>query len=456
MAETAIAIEARHVSKRFLLRHNRAGSIKERALAVFHRNRQEQVEPFWALRDLNVTIERGESVALVGRNGSGKSTFLKIIAGIYTPTSGHLFVTSGARIGTMIELGVGFHGELTATENVYLNAAIYGLSRPDIDALYPRIVAYSGLEKFMDVAIKNFSSGMHMRLGFAIAANLDPDILLLDEIFAVGDAEFQRKCIDTMREFRARGRTIVFVSHAPAAVRAVCERACVLDCGSLAFDGTVEDGLKEYGALMRQHGETLPGAGDRAAPASDGAWHRTAMGGQWDAIGDWGLEFLEREGLKPRQFVLDVGCGSLPLGARLLPFMERAHYWGVDIDRDLYDAGVTIELAALGVLAERGHFIVHDEFDLSECPYRFDVAIAHSFLHRLAPSQVGPCLAAVVKYLKPGGRFYVAVGAPETEGGRPPLAAVVEQTAATLGVACEPVPGANHPRGDEVLVLVKS
>ncbi len=443
------------MSKRFLLRHNQAGSVKERALALFHRARRERIEPFWALRDLNITIERGESVALVGRNGSGKSTFLKIIAGIYAPTSGQLFVTRGARIGTMIELGVGFHGELTANENVYLNAAIYGLSRPQIDELYPRIVAYSGLEKFMDVAIKNFSSGMHMRLGFAIAANLDPDILLLDEIFAVGDADFQQKCIDTMREFRARGRTIVFVSHAPAAVRAVCERACVLDCGGLAFDGSVDDGLREYDRLMRHHGASLPGAEDRAAPSGRGQWHRAAIGDHWEAIGEWGLEFLKREGLKPRQFVLDVGCGSLPLGIRLLPFMERAHYWGLDFDRELYDAGVIVELSAVGVPPERGHFIIGDDFDLSECPYRFDFAMSHSFLQRLPPAQIAPCLAAVVGHLKPGGRFYVAVGQPGAADEEPPMAGVVRQIASGLGVACEPVPGANHPRNEAMVVLVK-
>ena len=152
----------------------------------------------------------------------------------------------------MIELGVGFHPELTGQENVFLNASIHGLSRTDIESLYDAIVEYSGLEHFIDVPIKNYSSGMHMRLGFAIAANLDPDILLLDEIFAVGDADFQQRCSQTVRRFMTQGKTIVFVSHSSAAIRSVCRRVCVLDHGQLAFDGPVEAGLEFYETLIRQ------------------------------------------------------------------------------------------------------------------------------------------------------------------------------------------------------------
>src|SRR5207302_6181865 len=141
-----------------------------------------------------------------------KSTLLKLIAGIHRPTSGHLYIAGGAAIGSLIELGVGFHPELTGTENVFLNAAIHGRSRGEIEAMYPRIVEYSGLAHFMDVALKNYSSGMHLRLGFAIAATLEPDVILLDEVFAVGDEDFQRKCMETMDRFASEGRTMIFVS----------------------------------------------------------------------------------------------------------------------------------------------------------------------------------------------------------------------------------------------------
>lgn len=239
-------IKAEAVSKQFLLRHNASVELKVRFLGLLHPNRRQTIEEFWALRNVSLQIDRGEAVGLVGRNGSGKSTFLKLIAAIHRPTSGRLLVARGARIASMIELGVGFHPELTGRENVFLNASIHGLSRADIDAIYGAIVEYSGLEHFIDVPIKNYSSGMYMRLGFAIAANLDPDILLLDEIFAVGDADFQQRCIGTLKGFLEQGKTIILVSHAPASIRSICQRVCVLEQGKLVFDGDVEGGLAFY------------------------------------------------------------------------------------------------------------------------------------------------------------------------------------------------------------------
>lgn len=239
-------IEARTISKRFLLRHNASVELKVRFLGLLHPKRRQTIEEFWALRDVSLQIDRGESIGLIGRNGSGKSTLLKLIAAIHRPTRGQLLVARGARIASMIELGVGFHPELTGRENVFLNAAIHGLTRPAIERIYDAVVDYSGLEHFMDVAIKNYSSGMYMRLGFAIAANLDPDIMLLDEIFAVGDADFQHRCIATVNEFIDAGKTLIFVSHSPAAIRAICRRACVLEQGRLVFDGQLEEGLAFY------------------------------------------------------------------------------------------------------------------------------------------------------------------------------------------------------------------
>ena len=243
-------IEAQALSKQFLLRHNASVELKVRFLGFLHPEKRQSIEEFWALKNVSLTIRQGEAVGLIGRNGSGKSTFLKLIAAIHRPTSGRLLVRRNARIASMIELGVGFHPELTGRENVFLNAAIHGLTRPEIEAIYGAIVEYSGLAHFIDVPIKNYSSGMHVRLGFAIAANLDPDILLLDEIFAVGDADFQQRCTETVKAFLAQGKTIIFVSHSPGSVRAICERVCVLEQGELAFDGNVDDGLAFYGRLV--------------------------------------------------------------------------------------------------------------------------------------------------------------------------------------------------------------
>jgi ABC-type polysaccharide/polyol phosphate transport system ATPase subunit len=243
------AIDAQAISKKFLLRHNASGELKVRFLGMLHADKRESVEEFWALRDVSVRIKRGEAVGLVGRNGSGKSTFLKLVAAIHRPTTGRLLVERNARICSMIELGVGFHPELTGRENVFLSASIQGLTNPETEAIYEAVVEYSELGHFIDVPIKNYSSGMYMRLGFAIAANLDPDILLLDEIFAVGDAEFQKRCTRTVNRFLDEGKTIIFVSHAQTAVRAICRRVCVLDHGHLAFDGDLEEGLAFYDHL---------------------------------------------------------------------------------------------------------------------------------------------------------------------------------------------------------------
>jgi ABC-type polysaccharide/polyol phosphate transport system ATPase subunit len=241
-----IIVEAQNVSKRFLLRHNASAELKVRFLGLLHPTRRENIEEFWAVRNVSLKIERGDVVGLIGRNGSGKSTLLKMIASVHRPTSGRLLVAQNARICSLIELGVGFHPELTGRENVFLNAAIHGLTRDQIEEIYQGVVDYSGLGHFIDVPIKNYSSGMYMRLGFAIAANLDPDILLLDEIFAVGDADFQRRCIHTLKRFQDHGKTIIFVSHAPEAIRSICRRVCVLDRGELTFDGDLESGLAYY------------------------------------------------------------------------------------------------------------------------------------------------------------------------------------------------------------------
>lgn len=247
-----IVIDARHVAKKFLLRHDSAVELKVRFLQLLHGKLRQPAEEFWALKGVSLQIRHGEAVALVGRNGSGKSTFLKLVAAIYPPTVGEMLVARDARIGSLIELGVGFHPELTGRENVFLNASIHGLHRAEIESIYGEVVRYSELEHFMDVPLKNYSSGMHMRLGFAIAAHLKPDILLLDEIFAVGDADFQERCMGTIRRFLDEGKTIIFVSHAASAVRAICRRVCVLEHGELVFDGGVDEGLTFYEHIVSQ------------------------------------------------------------------------------------------------------------------------------------------------------------------------------------------------------------
>src|SRR4051794_40584606 len=295
-----LVIDAREVSKQFVLRHN-AGEIKVRALGMLGSGARARREEFWALKGVSLRITDGESLALVGRNGSGKSTFLKLIAGIHRPTGGHLLIRRGVHIASMIELGTGFHPELTGQENVLLNASIHGLSRAEALAMYESVVAYSGLQHFMDVPIKTYSSGMHMRLGFAIAANLNPDVLLLDEIFAVGDEEFQRQCTGTLEALLDAGRTILFVSHSAAAVQAICQRVCVLERGQLRYDGDVDSGLTEYRRLNAAAPHQVLGGDDEPPAESTGddrAWHRLATGGLWEEEGTWVFDFLRARGLR--------------------------------------------------------------------------------------------------------------------------------------------------------------
>jgi ABC-type polysaccharide/polyol phosphate transport system ATPase subunit len=201
-----------------------------------------------ALRDVSLTIEPGEAVGLVGRNGSGKSTLLRIVSGIITPTSGH--VEAGGRVASLLELGAGFHPDFTGRENVYLNGSIHGLSRARVREVMDEIVAFAELEQFIDLPVRTYSSGMFMRLGFSVAAHIRADVLLLDEVFAVGDEQFQRKCFGKIAEFKNRGGTIVFVSHDARAVERLCDRAVLLRQGELAFDGSASEAIAAYRRLL--------------------------------------------------------------------------------------------------------------------------------------------------------------------------------------------------------------
>ncbi len=238
------------VSKAFSVRHNKADSLKSKFVGLFHQRYREQRETFWALSGVRFTVMPGEAFGLIGRNGSGKSTLLKILAGVYSPTKGEVRLPFGARIGAMIELGVGFHPELTGKENIFLGASIHGLNRRQIEKIYPSVVEFAELDGFMDAPLKNYSSGMYARLGFALAANLNPDMLLVDEILAVGDEAFQKKCITKMESFRSEGKTIIFVSHDSDVVKRFCDRACVLDHGRLVFLGNAAEAIEKYHGLL--------------------------------------------------------------------------------------------------------------------------------------------------------------------------------------------------------------
>ena len=205
-------------------------------------------EEFWALRDLDFEIQRGELVSIIGHNGAGKSTLLKILSRITEPTLGRVEI--GGRVNSLLEVGTGFHPELSGRENVFLNGAILGMSRAEMRRRFDEIVDFSGVSKFIDTPVKRYSVGMYVRLAFAVAAHLDAEILVVDEVLAVGDAEFQARCLNRMSEVAGSGRTVLFVSHNFAAVRALTRRSIVLERGRLAFDGPVEEGLAYYSTTL--------------------------------------------------------------------------------------------------------------------------------------------------------------------------------------------------------------
>lgn len=242
---TPDVVRITNVAKHFVLRKD--NSLKER-LVTFGRAGRRHREVFSALTEVSATIQAGHTVALIGHNGSGKSTLLKVIGGILDPSTGT--IERRGRIAALLELGAGFHPDLTGRENVYLNAAIMGLARDETAERFPDIVAFSGIGDFIDTQVKFYSSGMYVRLAFAVAVHTDPDILLVDEVLAVGDELFQRKCLDKIREFQQEGRTIVLVTHSMDQVAELCDRAILLNAGRVAFDGDPAEAIPAYRALL--------------------------------------------------------------------------------------------------------------------------------------------------------------------------------------------------------------
>jgi ABC-type polysaccharide/polyol phosphate transport system ATPase subunit len=249
------AIVVDDVSKQYRLYHERNQTLK----AAIMRRARVKYEEFWALRDVSLEVPEGKTYALIGENGSGKSTLLKCMAHILRPEKGR--IDTHGKISALLELGAGFHPELTGRENIFLNGSILGMSKKQLNQRFDEIVGFAGLEHFIDTPVKNYSSGMYVRLGFSVAINVDPDILLIDEVLAVGDAEFQRKCLEKFDDFRAAGKTIVIVTHALESVRNLCDTAGWLEHGVLRRLGPASDVIDEY--LSESHTE-------RAADGSHG------------------------------------------------------------------------------------------------------------------------------------------------------------------------------------------
>jgi lipopolysaccharide transport system ATP-binding protein len=242
------AIIVDNVSKRFRIPHEKKTTIFQNIVGLI--KRQFSYEEFWALKDVSFEVEKGEALGIIGRNGSGKSTLLKIMAKILYPDSGS--VSLNGKVASFLQLGVGFQSELTAHENVYIYSSILGLGRKQVDSLYEDILDFAELKRFENMKLKNFSSGMMVRLAFATAIHAVPDTLLLDEVLAVGDEAFQKKCKDKMGQFKAEGKTIVFVSHALDSVKELCQRTMLLNEGRIVSMGNTEKVVNDYLSILQK------------------------------------------------------------------------------------------------------------------------------------------------------------------------------------------------------------
>lgn len=240
-------LEIQSISKKFSIHHESASylSLRDRLTdLVKFKSSKKTEEDYWALRDVSFTVMPGESIGIIGKNGAGKSTLLKVLSKITPPTKGKII--SRGRIASLLEVGTGFHPELTGRENIYLNGSILGMRKKEIDARFDEIIDFAGTEKFLDTPLKHYSSGMQLRLAFAVAAFLEPEILVIDEVLAVGDAEFQKKCLGKMEDVSKSGRTILFVSHNMSAVESLCTKSIVLKNGQLHFSGSSTKAIQEY------------------------------------------------------------------------------------------------------------------------------------------------------------------------------------------------------------------
>ena len=238
-----IAISVSNISKKYIIGKQKDSSLRGSLQSVFNR-KETQGSEFMALNDVSFDIKKGDIVGIIGKNGAGKSTLLKILSQITKPTTGRIEING--RVASLLEVGTGFHPELTGRENIYLNGTILGMSRKEVSSKFNEIVEFSGVEQFIDTPVKHYSSGMYVRLAFAVAAHLEPEILIIDEVLAVGDAEFQKKCLGKMQDVAQHGRTVIFVSHNMPSVKALCNKGIVMQKGELVFNGEIQDAIDFY------------------------------------------------------------------------------------------------------------------------------------------------------------------------------------------------------------------
>jgi ABC-2 type transport system ATP-binding protein len=350
-------IVAENVSRRFRVYPQRHVTLKE---AIVRRRQLRPVE-VWALRDVSFRIDPGESVGFMGRNGSGKTTLLRLLAGIFRPTSGRLAVAG--RVGSLLELGAGFHPDFTGRDNIYLSASIYGLRKQEVDRRLDSIVEFSELDRFIDLPVRTYSAGMYMRLGFSIAVNVDAEVLLLDEVFAVGDEAFQRKCAERILDFKRQDTTIAFVSHSGAALERMCDRGVLLRQGLVEYDGETSEAIRRYQEFLADEEEPAERAAGLQEWGSGEA--RVTDVRLEDAAGEVREDFMpgdhvvlrlrvqNREAIDPPRLAIELR----DLSGGLLSRAER-DLGELGWDRDGSDADVRFDIQRLPLVEGRFQFNV--------------------------------------------------------------------------------------------------
>ncbi len=381
-----------HVSKRYSIRQEAERTTPRHPLLRKIQSLRQRTQDFWAVRDVSFAVERGEAVGVIGHNGAGKSTILKLLANITAPTSGEIIING--RLSALIEVGSGFHPELTGRENIYLSGSILGMRRREITNKLDNIIDFAGVRQFVDTPVKRYSSGMYVRLGFSIAAHLDPDILLLDEVLAVGDAAFQSKCLERIEELKRLGKTIIFISHDLAAVERLCHRVILLDHGKITRVGAPNEVIAEY--------ERAATTFTQAAPPGGAAnnLRRTAR--------VVGLSFLDRAGHETSE----ARTGE-PLTLQLrYEAVEKVADTVVEVffhsQTGNLECQLTSERSGGRVTLERGAGVI--EFHCTELPlqpgmYYIDTAIEmQDWQYRCAALRVDP---GIVKGTTVQGAFYM-------------------------------------------------
>ena len=342
MSSSDVAVSVRGLSKSYRIAKN-AAKHTTAGEALMHRLRhpfqKTETDTFWALDDVSFDIQRGDVVGIIGRNGAGKSTLLKILSRITEPTKGQIDLYG--RVGSLLEVGTGFHAELTGRENVYLNGAILGMSRAEIARQFDAIVDFSGTEQFLDTPVKRYSSGMYVRLAFAVAAHLNPEILIVDEVLAVGDAEFQKKCLGKMQDVAKSGRTVLFVSHHMQSVAVLCNKGMFLDKGRVTYMGDVPGAIDRYVSSFEK---ATAGTSDPYRRPGTGEYRLTAVtpGKELFTCGDEKTINFTIERMKPFFGKLHISCHIVDTqGTTILHCDSRMVGHWIDAT-DRYDGSITI------------------------------------------------------------------------------------------------------------------